>query len=79
MVTAGSGTAVLTNDYMPVIPLVVITEETTLKWCVGADEFNKTVSAGMWTFPELELVHGENTIQITTAGTVTFRYREGRL
>lgn len=79
VVTVGSGTAVLANDYMPVIPLVVITEETTLKWYVGADEFNKTVSAGMWTFPELELVHGENTIQITTAGTVTFRYREGRL
>lgn len=79
VVTVGSGTATLTNDYMPVIPLIIVTEETTLKWQVGADEFNKTVSAGMWTFPELELVHGENTIQITTAGTVTFRYREGHL
>lgn len=79
VVTVGSGTAVLTNDYMPVIPLIVVTEETTFKWRIGEEEFNKTVSAGMWTFPELELVHGENTIQITTAGTVTFRYREGRL
>lgn len=79
VVTVGSGTATLTNDYMPVIPLIIVTEETTLKWQVGADEFNKTVSAGMWTFPELELVHGENIIQITTAGTVTFRYREGHL
>lgn len=79
VVTVGSGTAALTNDYMPVIPLIIVTEETTLKWQVGADEFNKTVSAGMWTFPELELVHGENTIQIITTGTVTFRYREGRL
>ena len=55
------------------------TEETTLKWQVGNDRFIKTVSAGTWTFPELELVQGENEIEITTAGTVTFRYREGRL
>lgn len=79
VVTAGSGTAVLTNDYMPVIPLIVATEETTFKWWIGADEFSKTVGAGIWTFPELELAYGENAIQITTAGTVTFRYREGRL
>lgn len=82
VVTVGSGTAVLNNDYMPVIPLIVVTEETAFKWQVGIDEFNKTVSAGTWTFPELEFSHGENSIQITTtstAGTVTFRYREGRL
>lgn len=82
VVTVGSGTAVLTNDYMPVIPLIVVTEETTFKWQIGMDEFNKTVSAGTWTFPELEFTHGENSIQITTAsaaGMVTFRYREGRL
>lgn len=82
VVTVGSGTAVLTNDYMPVIPLIAVTEETTFKWQIGMDEFNKTVSAGTWTFPELEFTHGENSIQITTAsaaGMVTFRYREGRL
>lgn len=75
----GSGTAVLTNDFMPAVPAVTVTEETTLKWQVGNDRFIKTVSAGTWTFPELELVQGENEIEITTAGTVTFRYREGRL
>ena len=75
----GSGTAVLANDFMPAVPTVTVTEETTLKWQVGTDRFIKTVSAGTWTFPELELVQGENEIEITTSGTVTFRYREGRL
>ncbi|MCM1232948.1 MAG: hypothetical protein NC489_22715 [Ruminococcus flavefaciens] len=82
VITVGGGSATLTNDYMPVIPLITVTEETMFKWNIGADEFTKTVSAGTWTFPELELVHGENSIQITTsstAGTVTFRYQEGRL
>lgn len=75
----GNGTAILTNDFMPAVPTVTVTEETTLKWQVGTDRFIKTVSAGTWTFPELELVQGENEIEITTSGTVTFRYREGRL
>ena len=75
----GSGTAILTNDFMPTVPAVTVTDETTLKWQVGTDGFIKTVSAGTWTFPELELVRGENEIEITTEGTVTFRYREGRL
>ena len=75
----GNGTAVLTNDFMPAVPTVTVTEETTLKWQVGNDRFIKTVSTGTWTFPELELVQGENEIEITTDGTVTFRYREGRL
>ena len=75
----GNGTAVLINDFMPAVPTVTVTEETTLKWQVGTDRFIKTVSIGTWTFPELELMQGENEIEITTVGTVTFRYREGRL
>ena len=75
----GGGNVILFNDFMPAVPAVTVTDETTLKWQVGTDRFIKTVSAGAWTFPELELVQGENEIEITTAGTVTFRYREGRL
>lgn len=75
----GGGNIVLSNDFMPAVPKVTVTEETTLKWQVGTDRFIKTVSAGTWTFPELELVQGENKIEITTGGVVTFRYREGRL
>ena len=75
----GNGTAVLTNDFMPAVPTATVTDETTLKWQVGTDRFIKTVSAGTWTFPELELSQGENEIEVSTGGMVTCRYREGRL
>ena len=75
----GGGNVILLNDFMPTVPTVTVTDETTLKWQVGNDRFIKTVSAGTWTFPELELSQGENEIEVTTGGMVTFRYREGRL
>ena len=79
VVVTGGGNVILSNDFMPAIPAVTVTEEATLKWQVGTDRFIKTVSVGTWTFPELELVQGENEIEVTTGGTVIFRYREGRL
>ena len=75
----GGGTAILNNDYMPVVPTVVTTAETALSWSIGEDVFKKSVSAGTWTFPELELQEGQNSVSITGEGTTTFRYREGRL
>ena len=75
----GGGTAILNNDYMPVVPTVVTTAETALSWSIGEDVFRKSVSAGTWTFPELELQEGQNLVSITGEGTTTFRYREGRL
>lgn len=69
----------LKNDFMPVIPVVITTAETTLSWKIGTDSFRKTVSAGTWEFPELELQHGDNTIVVLGGGIITFRYREGRL
>lgn len=78
-VQSGNGIVVLTNDFMPTVPAVTVADETTLKWQVGTDRFIKTVSAGTWTFPELELSQGENEIEVVTDGMVTFRYREGRL
>ena len=75
----GSGIAALENDYMPVVPTVVTTEETTLRWTAGGESFHKTLSAGTWELPELELVQGGNSVSITSEGTTTFSYREGRL
>lgn len=75
----GGGTVYLDNDYMPVIPRIMVTEDTDLSWQVGSDTFQKTVSAGTWEFPEMELGAGRNTITVRTSGSVTFRYREGRL
>lgn len=64
---------------MPVVPTVTVTEETTLRWTVDGESIHKTISAGTWEIPELELRHGENTISVTSEGTTTFKYREGRL
>ena len=76
---SGSGTLTLHNDYMPVVPVITTTAETTLRWTVDGESFHKTISAGTWEIPELELRLGENTVSVTGEGTTTFVYREGRL
>ncbi len=76
---SGGGTVILANDFMPVVPVITTTAETTLRWAIDGESFQKTVNAGTWEIPELELRHGENTISITGEGNVTFVYREGRL
>lgn len=79
VIATGNATVSLKNDYMPVIPVVITTAETKLSWKIGTDTFNKTVSAGTWEFPELQLAHGMNSVKVTGSGTTTFRYREGCL
>lgn len=79
VIVSGSGTATLTNDYMPVVPVITTTAETTLRWTVDGESIAKTVSAGTWEIPELELRHGDNTVSVTGEGITTFAYREGRL
>ena len=79
VVFTGSGTAVLVSDYMPVVPTVITTAETSLSWKIGSDTFRRTLSSGTWEIPELQLSFGENSIQIESGGITTFRYREGCL
>lgn len=79
VVFTGSGTAVLVNDYMPVVPTIITTAETSLSWKIGPDTFRRTLSSGTWEIPELQLSFGENSIQIESGGITTFRYREGCL
>ena len=79
IVFTGSGTVVLANDYMPVVPIVVTTADTALSWKIGTDSFHKTLSAGTWELPELQLFYGENSIKVEGDGTTIFRYREGCL
>lgn len=74
-----SGTVTLQNDFMPVVPVITTTAETTLRWAIDGEAFHKTVSAGTWEIPELELRLGSNTVSVTSEGTTTFTYREGRL
>ena len=75
----GNAPIVLDNDFMPVVPTVTTTAQTTLSWSVSGDSFATTLSAGTWTIPELELQAGSNTITVSGTGMTTFRYREGRL
>ncbi len=79
VIVSGSKTVVLTNDYMPVVPVVITTENTKLTWSIGTDSFSKVVSSGTWEIPELQLSKGNNSITITSSGITTFRYREGCL
>ena len=79
VIVSGSGTATLANDYMPVVPVITTTAETTLRWTIDGESVQKTVSAGTWEIPELELRHGDNTVSVTGEGVTTFAYREGRL
>ena len=76
---SGGGTVILANDFMPVVPVITVAAETTLRWTIDGESFQKTVSAGTWELPELELRHGNNTVSITGEGITTFTYREGRL
>lgn len=76
---SGSGTAVLVNDYMPVVPVITTTAENTLRWSIEGESFQKTISAGAWEIPKLELRHGNNTVSVTSEWTTTFVYRVGRL
>ena len=34
MSISGGGTVILANDYMPVVPVVTVTAETTLRWAI---------------------------------------------
>ena len=76
---SGGGTVILVNDFMPVVPVITVSAETTFRWAIDGETFQKTISAGTWEIPELELRHGNNTVSITSEGSTTFTYREGRL
>lgn len=75
----GGGTVSLANDYMPVVPVITATAETTLRWMADGESFTKTISVGTWEIPELELRHGNNSVSVTSEGTTAFTYREGHL
>ena len=79
VIVSCGGNVILANDYMPVVPVITVAAETTLRWSIDGESFQKTISAGTWEIPELELRHGNNTVSLTSDGTVTFVYREGRL
>ncbi len=79
VIFCGGGTVILANDYMPVVPVITTTAETTLRWSMDGESFQKTISAGTWEIPELELRYGENMVSVVGDGVTTFVFREGHL
>ena len=70
---SGSGTLTLHNDYMPVVPVITTTAETTLRWTVDGESFHKTVSTGTWEIPELELRYdkrGNNDLHLQAGAVI---------
>ena len=71
----GSGTIVCVNDRMPVVPKVVTTAETTIVFGTKS----VTLAAGTHLVADLKLTEGKHTMTVTSTGTTTFKYRQGRL
>lgn len=66
---------VLENDQMPVVPTIT----TTAEFLIDVGSFNDVYPAGTFQIPEVELGAGNNSIYVEGNGTITFRYRKGRL
>ena len=79
MTINGSGTVTLHNDFIPAVPVITTTAEATFRWAIDGESFQKTISAGTWEIPELELRYGENSVSVMGEGGTTFTYRQGRL
>lgn len=71
----GAGVVRLTNGRKYVVPEITATAAFTLEY--GGNTW--AIQAGSYTLPELELVEGVNTINVTGTGTITFSYQEGGL
>lgn len=70
----GSGSFVLKNSRKKVVPEITCTTVTN----ISTDSFSEDVQSGSVVIPELELMSGENIVNIISTGTVVFKYREGR-
>lgn len=71
----GAGVVRLTNGRKYAVPEITATAAFTLAY--GGNTW--AIQAGSYTLPELELKEGENTINVTGTGTITFSYQEGGL
>lgn len=72
---SGSANITLDNDKMPVVPTITTNSE----FLIDFGSYNEIFPAGTFQIPELELGEGSNPIYLEGTGTITFRYRKGRL
>ena len=71
----GTKAITLTNSRKRAVPEITTTAAMTIAYGDGI----WTTSAGTYTIPELELVEGDNTVEVTGTGSITFRWQEGDL
>jgi phage-related protein len=71
----GSASITIDNDKMPVMPTITSNAE----FLIDFGSYNEVYSAGTFQIPELELGEGSNYIYVEGTGTITFKYRKGRL
>lgn len=72
---SGSGTVTCVCDRMEVCPTFTVTAETTIDF----GDITATVSAGTHKIENIELTEGNNTITLTSTGSTTITYTNGRL
>lgn len=72
---SGNGTITAVVDRMEVIPTITVTAETTIVY----GDISVTLSAGTHKVENLQLVEGSNALVITSTGTTTITYTNGRL
>lgn len=72
---SSSASIILDNDKMPVVPTIT----TNAEFLIDFGSYNEVFSAGTFQIPELELGEGANNIYVEGTGTITFKYRKGRL
>lgn len=72
-----AATITLANARKRAVPEVQIETDDKLRLAFGFNVWD--LGAGSYTLPELELVEGENVVEVTGTGTITFTYQEGDL
>ena len=72
---SGTTAIILTNGRKRAVPHITTTAPMTIEYGGGS----WTNSAGTYTIPEIELVHGVNTLTVTGTGTISFEWQEGDL
>ena len=74
----GAQTIILTNARKRAVPEVSITTEGTLHIVFqGVNVWD--LGSGSFTLPELELVEGENPVEVSGTGSITFTWQEGMM
>lgn len=74
----GAETITLTNARKRAVPEVTIATESTMHLVFqGVNVWD--LGSGVFTLPELELTEGENPVEVSGTGTITFTWQEGML